>query len=107
WAFSPASRAWRCWPGNGGTKFQRRSISSGSGTSIRRCMTTPEERSPGMDRMTEHGTAGGVRRFYDSLAPDYDLMTSFDARFAKERPRFKEIVETYGIGRELDAGCGP
>jgi SAM-dependent methyltransferase len=47
-----------------------------------------------------------VRRFYDSLAPDYDLMTSFDDRFARERPWFEAIVSKFGIRSALDAGCG-
>lgn len=50
--------------------------------------------------------AGDVRRFYDSLAPDYDLMTSFGDRFAKERPWFEAIVSKFGIRTALDAGCG-
>jgi glycine/sarcosine N-methyltransferase len=55
---------------------------------------------PGADPLDE------VRRFYDSLAPDYDLMTSFDARFAKERPWFEAIVSKFAIRSALDAGCG-
>jgi SAM-dependent methyltransferase len=47
-----------------------------------------------------------VRRFYDALAPDYDLMTSFDDRFAKERPWFEAIVSKFAIRSALDAGCG-
>lgn len=66
-----------------------------------------------MGRTTEGGSAAGgpenvrgIRRFYDSLAPDYDLMTSFDDRFAKERPWFEAIVSEFGIRTALDAGCG-
>jgi glycine/sarcosine N-methyltransferase len=68
-----------------------------------------------MGRMTEGGGpsgAGGpaalreVKRFYDALAPDYDLMTAFDDRFAKERPWFEAIVSKFGIRSALDAGCG-
>ncbi|HLF14132.1 MAG TPA: class I SAM-dependent methyltransferase [Bacteroidota bacterium] len=55
---------------------------------------------PGADSLDE------VRRFYDALAPDYDLMTSFDARFAKERPWFQAIVDRFGMKSALDAGCG-
>ena len=47
-----------------------------------------------------------VRRFYDALAPDYDLMTSFDDRFEKERPWFEAFVSKFGIRTALDAGCG-
>lgn len=60
------------------------------------------EGAPGGDR----GGIADVRRFYDSLAPDYDLMTSFDDRFAKERPWFEAIVLKFGIRTALDAGCG-
>ncbi len=60
---------------------------------------------PGRGGPTAGGT-DGVRRFYDALAPDYDLMTSFDARFAKERPWFEAIVSKFGIRSALDAGCG-
>jgi SAM-dependent methyltransferase len=63
--------------------------------------------------MTEDdAVAGGpddgasVRRFYDSLAPDYDLMTSFDDRFEKERPWFEAIVSKFAVRSALDAGCG-
>jgi len=60
---------------------------------------------PGRVQPSE-GATGDIRRFYDSLAPDYDLMTSFDDRFAKERPWFEAIVAGYGIRSALDAGCG-
>jgi glycine/sarcosine N-methyltransferase len=60
--------------------------------------------------MTDDGTSargtGDVRRFYDSLAPDYDLMTSFDERFVKERPWFEAIVSKFAVRSALDAGCG-
>jgi SAM-dependent methyltransferase len=63
--------------------------------------------------MTENdAVAGGpdgvrdIRRFYDSLAPDYDLMTSFDDRFAKERSWFEAIVSKFAVRSALDAGCG-
>ncbi len=60
---------------------------------------------PGSGDPAAVGT-GGVRRFYDSLAPDYDLMTSFDARFEKERPWFEAIDSKFAIRSALDAGCG-
>ncbi len=47
-----------------------------------------------------------VAGFYDQLADDYDLMTGFEQRFVAERPFFHLLVERYGIGRALDAGCG-
>ncbi|MBI4535621.1 MAG: methyltransferase domain-containing protein [Ignavibacteriae bacterium] len=58
-----------------------------------------------MDLMTEESTAT-VSDFYDSLAPDYDAMTGFTKRFVHERPFFRLLVERYGIGTALDAGCG-
>lgn len=58
------------------------------------------------DRRGAVGGLPGVRRFYDSLAPDYDLMTSFDERFARERPWFEAIAARFGIRSALDAGCG-
>lgn len=48
----------------------------------------------------------GVPDFYDWLAGEYDRMTSFEARFAKERPVFKHIVDTYAIRTAVDAGAG-
>lgn len=50
--------------------------------------------------------SGVVRDFYDSLAPDYDEMTSFDRRFVQEKPFFRMLVERHRIGSALDAGCG-
>lgn len=52
------------------------------------------------------GEAHDVKRFYDALAPDYDLMTSFEKRFIQERPFFHMLVEKYRIQSALDAGCG-
>lgn len=47
-----------------------------------------------------------VAEFYDRLAPDYDQMTGFEGRFIREGPSFKTLIEDYGIGTALDAGCG-
>jgi glycine/sarcosine N-methyltransferase len=47
-----------------------------------------------------------VREFYDTLAQQYDAMTSFEKRFEKERPAFRTLIERYGIKRALDAGSG-
>ena len=47
-----------------------------------------------------------IAEFYDSLAPDYDLMTNPGARFSKERENFKEIIKRYSIRTALDAGSG-
>lgn len=49
---------------------------------------------------------GLISRFYDTLAPEYDGMTDFDNRFARENPFFRILVERYGISTALDAGCG-
>ena len=50
--------------------------------------------------------AQNVSSFYDLLSEDYDLMTSFDERLAKEELIFKPIVDKYKIKSALDAGCG-
>ncbi len=47
-----------------------------------------------------------ITTFYDQLAPDYDQMTGFEARFVREGPPFKAVVEEHGIVTALDAGCG-
>ena len=47
-----------------------------------------------------------VAAFYDWLSPDYDRMTSFEQRFAREQPSIKHLVEAYGIRTALDAGTG-
>ncbi len=47
-----------------------------------------------------------VRRFYDSIANDYDRMISFDKRLALEEPRFRSLVNKYSITSALDAGAG-
>lgn len=58
-----------------------------------------------MDRMTDvqHEHVSG---FYDWLAPDYDMMTGFESRFAKESPFFRTLAEKFAIHTALDAGCG-
>lgn len=43
---------------------------------------------------------------YDSLDSDYDVMTDFDKRLARERPVFRSIVSEYDFKHALDAGCG-
>jgi len=47
-----------------------------------------------------------IAKFYDLLAPDYDGMTGFADRFARETPAFQTLVRRYGIRQALDAGCG-
>lgn len=47
-----------------------------------------------------------MEKFYDTLAPDYDLMTDFDNRFPAEEAVFKKIVDRYSIQTALDAGAG-
>ncbi|MEX2090414.1 MAG: class I SAM-dependent methyltransferase [Bacteroidota bacterium] len=47
-----------------------------------------------------------VRDFYDTLAPEYDAMTSFEQRFIREKPFFRMLIERYGIRTAIDAGCG-
>ncbi len=47
-----------------------------------------------------------VVRFYDNLASGYDRMTGFEARFVKERPFFRLLVDTHKIQRAVDAGAG-
>lgn len=47
-----------------------------------------------------------IAAFYDWLSPDYDRMTSFDQRFAREQQSIKHLVEVYGIHTALDAGTG-
>lgn len=58
--------------------------------------------------MSANGDTGGAdpAAFYDRLAPEYDLMTGFDARFERERPWFRELVRKFGTADALDAGCG-
>jgi glycine/sarcosine N-methyltransferase len=45
-------------------------------------------------------------QFYDSLASEYDEMTGFSGRFAKEGPIFKKLVDRYELKTALDIGCG-
>lgn len=57
-----------------------------------------------MDRMTDPpGTAAG---FYDDLAADYDAMTDFSARFAREEPVVRDLIERLGVRTAVDAGTG-
>lgn len=57
-------------------------------------------------RMTYRKTTSFPSKFYDALASDYDEMTGFSQRFAKELPSFRAIVKQYGLKTALDAGCG-
>jgi ubiquinone/menaquinone biosynthesis C-methylase UbiE len=45
-------------------------------------------------------------QFYEDLADDYDLMTSFDERQETVRETISLLVEQYGIKSAVDAGCG-
>ncbi|MDI6767122.1 MAG: methyltransferase domain-containing protein [Bacteroidota bacterium] len=47
-----------------------------------------------------------VKAFYDILADEYDSMTSFEQRLAKEEPLFRSLVEKHKIKIALDAGAG-
>ena len=47
-----------------------------------------------------------VISFYDDLAPQYDAMTGFGQRFAKEEPVLKQFISQFGIKTALDAGSG-
>jgi len=44
--------------------------------------------------------------FYDSLSPDYDMMTGFEKRLAQEESTFRELVHQFRISTAIDAGCG-
>ncbi len=44
--------------------------------------------------------------FYDKLGQDYDVMTQFETRLAREMPIFERLVGQFGFKRVLDAGCG-
>ncbi len=44
--------------------------------------------------------------FYDALAIDYDEMTEFELRFARERSSIRALIERYNLKTALDAGCG-
>ncbi len=50
--------------------------------------------------------ARSIEEFYDLLAPNYDAMTSFEQRFAQERPFLQTLIDRYHFGSALDAGCG-
>jgi 2-polyprenyl-3-methyl-5-hydroxy-6-metoxy-1,4-benzoquinol methylase len=47
-----------------------------------------------------------VKTFYNTLADEYDSMTSFKQRLAKEEQLFRSLVEKYKIKTALDAGSG-
>ena len=47
-----------------------------------------------------------VKTFYNTLADEYDSMTSFKQRLIKEEPLFRSLVEKYRIKTALDAGSG-
>jgi SAM-dependent methyltransferase len=55
---------------------------------------------------SRRGSVRKVAEFYDALAPDYDLMTGYEKRFAREKPLFRSLVERFGIRTAIDAGCG-
>ncbi len=50
--------------------------------------------------------AEDIYSFYDALAHDYDAMTDFENRFAREEPVFKGILNRYSVHTALDAGAG-
>ncbi len=56
--------------------------------------------------MTERSPMREVASFYDWLAPDYDLMTGFEKRFAHEEPFFRILLGRQTITTAVDAGCG-
>ena len=47
-----------------------------------------------------------TKKFYDSLAVEYDSMTSFVQRLRKEGSLYRSLVEKYKIKTALDAGAG-
>jgi len=47
-----------------------------------------------------------MEKFYNALAPDYDVMTDFNNRFEREEAVFKNIINRYSIQTALDAGAG-
>lgn len=51
-------------------------------------------------------TADSIASFYDTLAIDYDEMTEFEKRFAREKLFFQNLIRRYGIASAMDAGCG-
>jgi ubiquinone/menaquinone biosynthesis C-methylase UbiE len=52
------------------------------------------------------GSDLSIEEFYDLLAPNYDSMTSYDKRFAQERPHFQSLINRFHFQNALDAGCG-
>jgi glycine/sarcosine N-methyltransferase len=47
-----------------------------------------------------------IKKFYDSLAGEYDSMTSFGQRLLKDELSYRSLVEKYKIKTALDAGAG-
>lgn len=47
-----------------------------------------------------------VKTFYNTLAGEYDSMTSFNQRLIKEESLFRSLVDKYKIRTALDAGAG-
>ncbi len=47
-----------------------------------------------------------VKTFYNTLADEYDSMTSFNQRLIREESLFRAIVEKHKIKTALDAGSG-
>jgi glycine/sarcosine N-methyltransferase len=47
-----------------------------------------------------------VKTFYNTLADEYDSMTSFNQRLIREESPFRSLVEKYKIKTALDAGSG-
>jgi len=56
--------------------------------------------------MTDLGYQQKIRRFYDDLAPEYDLMTDIHNRLERDAHVFDDLARKFSIGRALDAGCG-
>ncbi|MBF8248343.1 MAG: Methyltransferase type 11 [Bacteroidetes bacterium] len=63
-------------------------------------------RSPLIAVMSETCYKEPVAAFYDSLAVDYDSMTDFVNRFAREKPIFETLLKKFPARNALDAGCG-
>lgn len=47
-----------------------------------------------------------AQSFYDAVAPDYDNMTGFDARFEHEYEIMRTLAARFRFKRVLDAACG-
>lgn len=74
---------------------------------MRRCISISAEKYRHTDLMTEpFNHRDAVKDFYDSLAGDYDLMTEFPERFARERPHFQAFLDEFHFRTALDAGSG-